>query len=125
MGSHQVVHRLSAGERLGSTYVIPMPLINYLLEDLEGALWYCSLDMVSCFRIVGMNEREKQISAFFTTLGIFEWSQMPFGLKNAPQMYYRLFEYAMYGFLRIPPRAKKDDPEDLFKVGESDAQSDP
>ena len=88
--------------------VYPMPLINELLEDLDSALWYCSLDMASGFWVVSMTERERLISAFVTPLGLFEWLRMPFGLKNAPQIYQRLLDNALYGFLRIPPGADSE-----------------
>ena len=105
--------------------VYPMPLINELLEDLDSALWYCSLDMASGFWVVSMTERARLISAFVTPLGLFEWLRMPFGLKNAPQIYQRLLDNALYGFLRIPPGADSEGQEDLFVSGEPDTRSAP
>ena len=52
--------------------VHPMPLISELLEDLDKALWYYSLDMASGFWVVEMTEREKLISAFVTPFSLFE-----------------------------------------------------
>ncbi|CAH0519194.1 unnamed protein product [Peronospora belbahrii] len=49
--------------------VYPMPLINELLEDLNRASWYCSLDMASGFWVVGLTERSRRISVFATPLG--------------------------------------------------------
>ncbi|KAE8903736.1 hypothetical protein PF003_g12283 [Phytophthora fragariae] len=46
--------------------IYPMPLINYLLEDLDKVLWYCSLDMASGFWVVTMTDRARAISAFIT-----------------------------------------------------------
>ncbi|OWY90941.1 reverse transcriptase [Phytophthora megakarya] len=77
-----------------------MPLINDLLEDLESTLWYCSLDMASGFWVVKMTGRARLISAFITPFGLFEWNRMPFGLKNAPQIYQRMIDNALYGFTR-------------------------
>ncbi|KAE9293119.1 hypothetical protein PR003_g24588, partial [Phytophthora rubi] len=74
--------------------IYPMPLINDLLEDLDKVLWY----------------------SFITHFGLFEWNRMPFGLKNAPQIYQRMLDNALYGFTRIPrleknPARKQPDPE--------------
>ncbi|KAE9038396.1 hypothetical protein PR002_g6047 [Phytophthora rubi] len=96
--------------------IYPMPLINDLLEDLDKVLWYCSLDMTSGFWVVTMTDRARAISAFITPFGLFEWNRMPFGLKNAPQIYQRMLDNALYGFTQTPrlegdPVSKQPDPE--------------
>ena len=97
--------------------VYPMPLVNELLEDLDKALWYCSLDMASGLWVVSMTERARLISAFVTPLGLFEWRRMPFGLKNAPQIYQRLLDNDLYGFLTISSKPGSDKQENLFELG--------
>ena len=88
--------------------VYPMPLISELLQDLDKAMWYCSLDMASGFWVVEMTERARAISAFITPSGLFEWLRMPFGLKNAPQIYQRLIDNALYGYLKIDSTRNSD-----------------
>ncbi|KAL4140614.1 hypothetical protein PRNP1_014895 [Phytophthora ramorum] len=105
--------------------VYPMPLINDLLEDLDKVLWYCSLDMASGFWVVSMTERARKISAFVTPFGLFEWTRMPFGLKNAPQIYQRLIDNALYGYLRISPDRDYTEPIDVFEEGEPEANPGP
>ena len=105
--------------------VYPMPLISDLLEDLDKALWYCSLDMASGFWVVEMTERAKLISAFVTPFGLFEWLRMPFGLKNAPQIYQRLVDNALYGYLKIGQRSSSDGQIDVFKDGEPETDRRP
>ncbi|OWZ23620.1 reverse transcriptase [Phytophthora megakarya] len=95
--------------------VYPMPLINDLLEDLESTLWYCSLDMASGFWVVIMTDRARLISAFITPFGLFEWNRMPFGLKNAPQIYQRMIDNALYGFTRIPKSEDHGSIADVFE----------
>ncbi|KAE8978957.1 hypothetical protein PF011_g23041 [Phytophthora fragariae] len=89
-----------------------MPLVDELLENLEFILWFCSLDMASGFWVVPMTDRARLISAFITPFGLFEWLRMPFGLRNAPQIYQRLIDNALYGFLKL---TKKDPRLDVFK----------
>ncbi|GMF51628.1 unnamed protein product [Phytophthora fragariaefolia] len=95
--------------------VYPMPLVNDLLEDLDKYLWYCSLDMASGFWVVPMTDRARLISAFITPLGLFEWLRMPFGLCNAPKIYQRLIDNALYGFLQLSP---ENAARDVFEGGE-------
>ncbi|POM80706.1 LOW QUALITY PROTEIN: Reverse transcriptase [Phytophthora palmivora] len=96
--------------------VYPMPLINDLLDDLDKVLWYCSLDMASGFWVVPMTDRARSISAFITPFGLFEWNRMPFGLKNAPQIYQRLLDNALYGFLKVAQDQDRSDRKDVFET---------
>ncbi|GMF51249.1 unnamed protein product [Phytophthora fragariaefolia] len=100
-GPPQSGHNLAVDISLGVSHCLP--LVNDLLEDLDKYLWYCSLDMASGFWVVPMMDRARLISAFITPVGLFEWLRMPFGLCNAPQIYLRLIDNALYGFLRVSP----------------------
>ena len=107
-----------------------MPLISEVLQDMDKALWYCSLDMASGFWVVEMTERAKMISAFITPSGLFEWLRMPFGLKNAPQIYQRLIDNALYGYLKIgsdhdPIKVESPKLIDVFTEGEPDTDQKP
>ena len=84
--------------------IYTMPLISDLLQDMNKSMWYCSLDMASGFWVVEMTERAREMSAFITPPGLFEWLRMPFGLKSAPQIYQRLIDNALYGYLKIGTR---------------------
>ncbi|OWY99987.1 reverse transcriptase, partial [Phytophthora megakarya] len=94
-----------------------VPLIGDLLEDLDKALWYRSLDMASGFWVVPMTDRAREISAFITPFGLFEWRHMPFGLKNAPQIYQRLVDNALYGFLKISRSGDAGATTNVFQTG--------
>ncbi|KAE8994301.1 hypothetical protein PR002_g19978 [Phytophthora rubi] len=77
-----------------------MPLVDDLLTDLEKYLWYCLLDAASGFWAIMMTRRARQVSAFVCALGHFEWLRMPFGLKNAPMIYQRMIDNALWGFVQ-------------------------
>ncbi|KAE9200999.1 hypothetical protein PF004_g18840 [Phytophthora fragariae] len=76
------------------------PLVDDLLSELESYLWFCSLDAASGFWAVMMTSRARRISAFVGALGHFEWLRMPFGLKNAPMIYQRLIDNALWGVVQ-------------------------
>ncbi|GMF60250.1 unnamed protein product [Phytophthora fragariaefolia] len=105
--------------------IYPIPLINDLLEDLDKVLWYCSLDMASGFWVVMMTPRAREISAFITPFGLFEWLRMPFGLKNAPQIYQRLVDNTLYGHLKISANSDPALPIDVFQDGEPETDQKP
>ncbi|GMF52854.1 unnamed protein product [Phytophthora fragariaefolia] len=77
-----------------------MPLVDDLLTELEGYLWFCSLDAASGFREVMMPQRAREISAFVCALGHFEWLRMTFGLKNALLIYQRIIDNALWGYVQ-------------------------
>ncbi|KAH7491753.1 Retrovirus-related Pol polyprotein from transposon 17.6 [Phytophthora ramorum] len=77
-----------------------MPLVDDLLTGLESYLWFCSLDAASGFWAIMMTHRARNISAFVCALGHFEWLRMPFGLKNAPMIYQRMIDNALWGFVQ-------------------------
>ncbi|KAG3052037.1 hypothetical protein PC121_g17508 [Phytophthora cactorum] len=81
-----------------------MPLVDNLLTDLECYLWFCSLDAASGFGAIMMTLRARKVPAFVCALGHFEWLRMPFGLKNAPMIYQRMIDNALWGFLKHKPR---------------------
>ncbi|OWZ11408.1 reverse transcriptase [Phytophthora megakarya] len=65
-----------------------------------------------------MTDQARLLSAFITPFGLFEWNRMPFGLKNAPQIYQRMIDNALYGFTRIPKMAGDLERLDVFEAGE-------
>ncbi|GMF37364.1 unnamed protein product [Phytophthora lilii] len=77
-----------------------MPLADDLLTEMEAYLWFCSLDAASGFWAVMMTQRARKVSAFVCALEHFEWLRMPFGLKNAPMIYQRMLDNALWGFVQ-------------------------
>ncbi|POM61697.1 hypothetical protein PHPALM_29250, partial [Phytophthora palmivora] len=94
--------------------IYPMPLINDLLEDLDKVLY-------GQWILGGDYDRSSSSDlGFHHPFGLFEWNRMPFGLKNAPQIYQRLIDNALYGFTRIPPPGSDPKSTDVFEEGEAD-----
>ena len=60
-----------------------MPLISDVLNQLGTSQWFSSLDLQSGFWQIAMHEPDIPETAVITKRGLYEWTVMPFGLKNA------------------------------------------
>ncbi|GMF52889.1 unnamed protein product [Phytophthora fragariaefolia] len=73
-------------------------LVDDLLTEMESYLWFCSFDAASSFWAIMMTMHARWVSVFVCALGHFEWLRMPFGLKNAPMIYQRMIDNALWGY---------------------------
>ncbi|OWZ23627.1 LOW QUALITY PROTEIN: hypothetical protein PHMEG_0001479 [Phytophthora megakarya] len=78
-----------------------MPLVDDLLTDVEGYLWFCLLDAASRFCAIMMSSRARKVSAFMCALVHFEWLRMPFVLKKASMIYQQMIDNALRGFVQV------------------------
>ncbi|KAK3258434.1 hypothetical protein CYMTET_32520 [Cymbomonas tetramitiformis] len=81
----------------------PLPDIQLMFDEMQGAAFFSSFDAVDGFWQVPMAEEDVEKTAFTTQMGAYEWLVMPQGLQNSPSQYQRRMQRALghLPFVRI------------------------
>lgn len=75
----------------------PLPRVDDTLDTLSGSKWFSTLDLISGYWQVEVEEKDREKTAFCTPDGLFEFKVMPFGLCNAPATFQRLMDMVLAG----------------------------
>jgi len=77
----------------------PIPDIQDVLDNLRGAKYFATFDLLSEYWQLGFTERAKERSAFCTRRGLFQFTRMPFGLSGAPSSFSTLMSIVLRDLL--------------------------
>ncbi|GJS47936.1 reverse transcriptase domain-containing protein [Tanacetum coccineum] len=75
----------------------PLPEIDWKVESLCGYPFKCFLDAYKGYHQIQMAKDDEEKTAFHTSQGVYCYTKMPFGLKNAGATYQRLVDNAFEG----------------------------
>lgn len=75
----------------------PLPNITDLLDKLGKCHYFSTLDLASGFHQIEMDAADIPKTAFNTENGHYEFTRMPFGLKNAPATFQRVMDNILRG----------------------------
>lgn len=77
----------------------PIPNIEDIFDKLGRAQYFTTLDLAKGFHQVEIEENDIKKTAFSTDSGHYEFTRMPFGLKNAPATFQRLMNSVLSEYL--------------------------
>ena len=77
----------------------PLPRIDDLFDQLQGATVFSSIDLQSAYHQVRLKPEDIPKTAFTTPFGLFEYTVLCFGLTNAPATFQSVMNDALQGML--------------------------
>lgn len=92
----------------------PLPRIDEILDQLGRAKYFSTLDLMSGFHQIPIEEQDKKYTAFSTDTGHFEFNRLPFGLSISPNSFQRMMTIALSG---IPPECAFLYIDDIIVIG--------
>ena len=78
-----------------------LPLIDKMLDQLQGAQFFTKLDLWDAYHRIHIQEGDEWKMAFCTRYGHFKYLVMPFGLANALATFQAYINHALSGLLNV------------------------
>ena len=75
----------------------PIPRIDDCIDEVGNSKYVTKFDLLKGFWQVPLTDRAKEVSAFATPNGLYQYKVMPFGMKNSPATFQRLVNNVICG----------------------------
>ncbi|XP_071101021.1 uncharacterized protein [Haliotis cracherodii] len=74
----------------------PIPLADSVFARLRHCKYLTKIDVSKAYWQIPMEESSKELTAFITPDGLYQWKVMPFGVVNAPAVFSRLMRQVLH-----------------------------
>ena len=78
--------------------VYPLPRLDDSLAALNGSKFFSTLDLTAGYNQIPMHSNSKELTAFITSNGLYQYKVMPFGLSNRPATFQRFMDAVLAGY---------------------------
>jgi hypothetical protein len=97
----------------------PIPTIEEVLYDMNGATVFSKLDLKWGFHQVEISEKSRYITTFVTHRGLYRYKRLMFGITSAPEQYQKVIRDSLQGCVGVANIA-----DDLIVYGKDMEQHD-
>ncbi|GBN55760.1 Retrovirus-related Pol polyprotein from transposon 17.6 [Araneus ventricosus] len=108
-GSHRLVADLRKLNEKTIPDNFPLPNLTEMVDMLSGAKYFSSMDLTSGFHQLKMHPSSAHLTGISTEFGLFEYTRMPFGLRNASSSFQRLMSIVLAGLSELQVSVYIDD----------------
>ena len=77
--------------------VYPLPIINDVIDSLNGATIFSHLDLASGYWQLPIAEKDQPKTAFILPNGLYQFTVLPFGIATAPSIFQRAMDLVLLG----------------------------
>ena len=96
-GTYRFCTDFRRGNKVTRCDSYPIPCVDNCIDRIGNANYVTKFDLLKGYWQVPLTARAKEVSAFITPDGLYQYKVMPFGMKNAPATFQRLINEVLPG----------------------------